>query len=179
MEMGENNMGGDAILEELRSIAFLGGELEIPESHILSGREGQTNWGASGSFAEYLIDVSADVLSGAGAAGIGVLVHGVFSRIRARPDSPREPLSIHDARELLKSHISLHYGIPCEGLIEKQSSSSLTDGVKEFGFVAPDGTEFGGSVGGEDPLRCTKVWRKSADPLMRPEYRPAGGGADR
>lgn len=45
MEMGDNSFGGEEILEELRNIAFLDGQLEFPEMHVVSGREGQTNWG--------------------------------------------------------------------------------------------------------------------------------------
>ncbi|MEU6677671.1 hypothetical protein [Streptomyces sp. NPDC046925] len=171
MEMGENAFGGDEILEQLHKIASLDGKLEFPEMHQLSGRESQTNWGASGSFAEYVIEISANILSTAGAAGVGLLVHKAFSKIRARNDYHPEPLTLEAAQNLLKAHISLHYDIPHEELTEKESTSSLTDGAFTIVFFSPDGAEYGGSVGGEDPLQCTKVWRKNSGPAIRPEYR--------
>ncbi|MGW0833408.1 hypothetical protein [Streptomyces prunicolor] len=171
MEMGENSLGGDAILEELRNIAFLDGQLEFPEMHVVSGREGQTNWGASGSFGEYIIEISANILSTAGAAGVAFVTHKALSKIRGRNEASSGRLSLDEARSLLKTHITLHYQVPGEELTEVESTTSLVDGVFDFTFVASDATEYGGQVGGEEPLQCTKVWRKSPGLAIRPEYR--------
>ncbi len=171
MEMGDNSFGGEEILEELRNIAFLDGQLEFPEMHVVSGREGQTNWGASGSFGEYIIEISANILSTAGAAGVAFVTHKALSKIKSRNDLPVARLSLDEARNLLKTHITLHYQVPGEELTEVESTNSLTNGVFDFTFVTPDATEYGGQVGGEEPLQCTKVWRKSPGLSIRPEYR--------
>ncbi|WP_159031839.1 hypothetical protein [Streptomyces lydicus] len=170
LELDDNSMGGDAILDELRTIAFLDGALEIPASHVLRSSESQTNWGASGSFAEYLIEVSVNLAGGAGAAGLGVVVKSVFDRIQKRSSQERDPLTTEQARSLVKAHIALHYGIQTDSLVEKKSMHSLSDGVKEFTFASQDGVEFGGAIGGSDPARCTRVWSSNPSPVLRPEY---------
>lgn len=89
------------------------------------------------------------------------VTHKALSKIKSRNDLPVARLSLDEARNLLKTHITLHYQVPGEELTEVESTNSLTNGVFDFTFVTPDATEYGGQVGGEEPLQCTKVWRKS------------------
>ncbi|NKI39733.1 hypothetical protein [Streptomyces physcomitrii] len=172
-ETGRTELEGEEIRRELIRIASLDDEAEFPESYQVSGRESETNWGASGSLAEYTIDISANIVATLGAAGISLLVHRAFTRIRGASGHRHDPLTPEQARDLLAEHLLRHYGVAREQLTEQESELALADGLFTYRFLAPDGTEYGGSVSGDDPLRVTRVWRRSEVPALRPEYREA------
>ncbi|MGW0668335.1 hypothetical protein [Streptomyces sp. NPDC002746] len=174
LELDHQSLSGDDILNELQRIPTLDGELGIPHSNSIRGSQSQTNWGASGSFGEYVIDISVNIAGGIGAAGFAALVQTVFGRIAKHSPSPQQPLTPEEARNLLKSHLALHYGVPIEQLTETESTYSLDLSVTELSFLSTDGTEYGGSVGDAgETRRCTRVWRRAATPTVRPEFRTA------
>ncbi|MFK0253477.1 hypothetical protein [Streptomyces sp. NPDC090445] len=174
LEVGELEITSGEILAELGEVATLHGQLKYPASHELKSRESQTSWGASGSFGEYLLDLSVNAGGGLGAIAFSAAIKITFDRIRARATytpPPRDPMTPDEARRLLASHISIHYGVSASQLIEKEHKHSPVEQIHEFSFTSPDGAEYGGIVGSpEDPLECTRVWRKSSTPQARPEY---------
>ncbi|MEU0184180.1 hypothetical protein ABZ312_23760 [Streptomyces sp. NPDC006207] len=173
-ELGEVDATGDDIAEYLHSIATLDGHKEYPTSNVVSIQESRTNWGASGSFAEYAITLASDITGGAGAVAFAAAVRTAFERIktRSRPDAPSAEITAEEAQEILRRHIVRNYDIDNESLQEISSASSPISGTFEFSFLAPDGTEYGGIVSPVDGLPgCTKVWRKSTTPRLRQEFR--------
>jgi hypothetical protein len=161
LELDEVSLTGDDIMRELGRIPTCDDTLEYPHPNSARKAETSTNWGASGSFGEYVLDVSVNLMGGLGAVGVAALVQTIFSRIAKSSNLVLEPLSRNEAGQLLKSHLALHYGVSVEELTEQQSAMALDEGVVSFRFVTSDGTLYGGSVGALGESRCcTRVWRE-------------------
>ncbi|MFD9518034.1 hypothetical protein [Streptomyces sp. NPDC059979] len=170
LELGELDAVGEEIVQELKRITTLDGKLPFPVSHQVTARESQTEWGASGSFGQYMLELSVNYGGGLGAVGTVEVIKAAFKAIRLRSSHPAEqdPLSSDDARALIRRHLSLHFEVPAEQLTESYCESSSNGQVHTFSFVAADGVEYGGTVGGPDePDQCTKVWRKSGEARFR------------
>ncbi|MFF7300277.1 hypothetical protein [Streptomyces sp. NPDC008265] len=170
LEVGELDAAGEYIVQELKRVTTLDGKLAVPVSHQVTARESQTEWGASGSFGQYMLELSVNYLGGLGAVGTVEAIKVAFKAIRLRStNSPeRDLLSPEDARALIRRHISLHFEMPADQLTESYCESSSGGRMHTFSFVAADGVEYGGTIGGPDePDQCTKVWRKSGEARFR------------
>ncbi|MBW5481177.1 hypothetical protein [Streptomyces bambusae] len=154
----------EGIKEDLTALTTLDGKHDFPVSNSLSVRTRETNWGASGSFGEFILDLSNEALGGASGvgivAGIGYLVAKVKGRIR--DTFPSQPIDRAQAAELVRTHIELHYAEPSAVLTEVASSTALDTGIHEFTFKSPSGREYGGTAGEiAGAPTCTKVWCRS------------------
>jgi hypothetical protein len=173
LHLGEIHVNTDDIAKELQSIATLHGQEEYPVANSVRIRQSQTDWGASGSFGEYMIELSNNLGGGIGSVAAIAAIKAAMQKIKSWSSDPSDPesLTTSQACNLLKSHITLHYDVNHEELTETFSSASPGSGIQEFSFVAPNGTEYGGTVGELDGLpRCTRVWSKTATPLTRPAF---------
>ncbi|WP_406187786.1 hypothetical protein [Streptomyces anulatus] len=154
----------EGIKEDLATLTTLDGELDFPVSNSLSVQTSETNWGASGSFGEFILELSSDALGGAGGMGIGAGIGFLISKVKGRTQSafPSQPLDRAQAAELVRTHIALHYTEVGEDLIEIASSLALDTGVHEFTFKSPSGREYGGTAGEiSGAPTCTRVWYKA------------------
>lgn len=170
LELGELDAAGEEIVQELRRITTGYGQLAIPVPHQVTSRESQTEWGASGSFGQYMLELSVNYGGGLGAVATVAAIKSALKSIRLRSSHPNEPepLSSADARTLIRRHLSMHFEVPTDQLTESYCESSSNGQVHTFSFVAADGVEYGGTVGGPDePDQCTKVWRKSGEARFR------------
>ncbi|WP_371593202.1 hypothetical protein [Streptomyces virginiae] len=170
LEVGELDAAGEDVVRELKRITTLDGQLPIPVSHQVTARESQTEWGASGSFGQYMLELSVNYGGGLGAVATVEMIKVAFKAIRLRSSHPveQEPLSADGARALIRRHLSLHFEVPVEQLTESYCESSTNGQIHTFSFTAADGVEYGGTVGGPDePDQCTKVWRKSGEARFR------------
>lgn len=170
LEAGELDGSVDEIIEDLRKITTLDGALAVPAMNTITAREGQTNWGASGSLGEYILQVSSNLGGGVGSVAAVAAIKAALQRIkqRSRDDSLIGELTADQARSLVKSHIYLHYRVLADDLTEKYSSISME--AMEFSFTDPSGVEYGGATGAIMGVpRCTRVWRKGEIVTM-PEF---------
>ncbi|MFJ2820714.1 hypothetical protein ACIO7M_06315 [Streptomyces toxytricini] len=174
LEVGELDMTGQEIVAELRNITTLHGAREFPAENSISARESSLDWGASSSFGEYILELSISAVGGVGAVALGSALRTAFEKIRSHghaPTTPRGPVDADEARRLLYSHIALHYGLKETQLTEISHTHSPADGVHEFSFTTDDGFEYGGVIGSpNEPLECTRVWKKTGPLQLRPEY---------
>ncbi|MGW7330568.1 hypothetical protein ACWGIU_18635 [Streptomyces sp. NPDC054840] len=167
LELGEVDLTADEILHELHKITTLDGKLKYPHPNRLRSTENQHDWGASASFGEYLLEFSSDYGAGVGAAATFAAIQHAFRRISARSTHApsREPISIDEARQLLRDHLAVNFTTALDQLTEIEYSHDLESEMHKFTFALPSGERFGGTIGsGEGALRCTNVWRRSSVP---------------
>ncbi|MFD3379221.1 MULTISPECIES: hypothetical protein [unclassified Streptomyces] len=154
----------EGIKEDLTSLTTLNGTLDFPVSNSLSVQTRETNWGASGSFGEFILDLSTGALGGASGVGIATGIEYVVAKVKGRIQDvfPSQSIDRSQAAELVRTHIELHYTEPSGDLTEVASSTALDTGIHEFTFKSPSGREYGGTAGEiSGAPTCTKVWYKS------------------
>jgi hypothetical protein len=162
-EPGPLDIPQEDTFAELHRVATLNDTLEYPISNVISIKESSTNWGASGTFGEYVISVASGLTGGLGVVALVAATKSVFERVRNRAGSPPEQweLNVEQAEHILKEHIERSYGISRDNLTPIESAVSPNSGQYEFTFSAPDGMGYGGVVSPVGGMPgCTKVWRK-------------------
>ncbi|MEU3492186.1 hypothetical protein ABZ747_01665 [Kitasatospora cineracea] len=170
LEFPEVELPAEQAEKDLSEIATLNGQLPNPVSHYLRVTRTRTSWGAAGSFGDFVIEVSAGILGGAGTVGLTAGVKTVVDKIKSRAHGvlAGTPLTHVQAADLVRSHIELHYSEPSASLVETESSIELDSGGYQFSFKAPSGLEYGGTVGEiAGTPSCTRVWCRSEEDRLR------------
>ncbi|MET9460523.1 hypothetical protein ABZY05_36480 [Streptomyces canus] len=165
------DMSTEEILEELSRIAWAEGG-KYPANFVLSGRHGHHSWGASGSFAEFVIQMSSGMGGGLGVLAVQAAIKGAFEKIRKRAtrDSWENLASEEEARNLARMKIHAHYDIPLEDLALTGSQADASTATYAFSFTGL-GKKFGAQVTTLEGITCcTKVWMQEYDFATRPEF---------
>ncbi|MFI8080590.1 hypothetical protein ACIF6L_07370 [Kitasatospora sp. NPDC086009] len=163
LEFPEVELPAEQAESDLSEIATLSGQLPHPVSHRLRVTRVRTAWGAAGSYGDFIIEVSAGILGGAGTAGLTAGVRTVIDKIKSRALDGLNavPLTRDQAAELVRTHIELHYSEPAATLVEAESVLAIETGGFEFSFKASTGLTYGGTVGEiAGTPSCTRVWCK-------------------
>ncbi|MFG2825516.1 hypothetical protein ACGFX4_39580 [Kitasatospora sp. NPDC048365] len=159
----------DTIREELSKVASLDGSLACPVANSFKAVERRTDWGASSTFAEYMIEVSQGILSNGGSAVVGAAVTMAFNRIKKRTGAQdsRASLTMEGAADLVRRDIERLYDEPTNSLTITASSFTAETNVYEFTLTGTAGT-YRGTVGElEEQPACTHVWFTSSEDRPR------------
>ncbi|MET3984781.1 hypothetical protein [Streptomyces sp. PvR034] len=152
-------------MAELQTLTWMAGK-QYPVMSSLNSRLGIHNWGASSSFVEFVLDMSAGGLGGLSATAIDTAVRDLFSRFRsrARSDEWGALISEEDALSVARSRISTQYSVAVEDLAVQRAEADASDQSHSFGFSHPDGRSFGAVVGiVKDSPTCMRIWREGPE----------------
>ncbi|MFI1923437.1 hypothetical protein [Streptomyces sp. NPDC020377] len=157
-------MPSEDVIKELLSLTHLpGGDYPVM-SHIGS-RQGITNWGASSSFVEFILEMSSSGLGGVGTVAVAAAIKSRYAKFRdrSRGDHWGDMISEETALELARMRIAAQYDVDRESLRLSRSETDAASQRFEFTFNHPDGRSFGAEIG---ILRraptCTRIWRQVA-----------------
>ncbi|GAB3952919.1 hypothetical protein [Streptomyces sparsus] len=158
------DMSVEDTASQLESLTWLSGE-QYPVMSSLNSRHGVHNWGASSSFAEFILNVSAGGLGGLGAAAVDAAVRDLFGKFRERSagDQWGNVISEEDAARVALARISTQYGVPSTELTIHKALTDAANCSHEFSFKHADGRAYGAVVGiVEDSPTCMRLWREVA-----------------
>ncbi|MFF7394555.1 hypothetical protein ACFZAE_39850 [Streptomyces scabiei] len=152
------------VMSELERLTWLAGE-EYPAMSSLQSRQGAYNWGASSSFAEFVLSIASGGMGGLSAMAVDAAVRDVFRKLRERAngDDWGNVISEEEASQVAMSRIATQYGVPSEELTVQRAETYATTPAHEFLFRHADGRTFGAVVGiVKDSPTCMRIWREIA-----------------
>ncbi|MFD5103611.1 hypothetical protein [Streptomyces albidochromogenes] len=152
------------VMSELQTLTWLAGD-EYPAMSSLQSRQGVYNWGASNSFAEFVLSVASGGIGGLSAMAIDAAVRDLFTKLRERAngDDWGSVISEENASQVARSRIATQYGVPSDELTIQRAETDATIRTHEFLFRHTDGRTFGAVVGiVKDSPTCMRIWREAA-----------------
>ncbi|MCX4819963.1 hypothetical protein OG883_08605 [Streptomyces sp. NBC_01142] len=164
LTLDEFQMPAEEVIKELQSLTWLPGA-EYPLMSNISTRQGITNWGASSSFSEFILQMGAGGLGGVQAAAVTTGVSALYGKFRdrSRGDHWGDVISEETALAVAKTHIASQYGVAANSLTLLRSETDAANKSFEFAFNHPDGRSFGAEVGViKDSPTCMRIWRQAA-----------------
>jgi hypothetical protein len=154
----------EEVVRELEALTWLAGE-EYPAMSIMDSRQGVHNWGASASFAEFVLSIASGGLAGLSATAVDAAARDLFRKFRERADGDDwgNVITEEQAVQVAKSRLAMQYGVAPEELsVWKAETDSVTQ-AHTFHFRHPDGRTFGAIVGIiKDSPTCMRIWREAA-----------------
>ncbi|WP_432174562.1 hypothetical protein [Streptomyces sp. Tue6028] len=172
------DMFTEEVVEELDAIAWSEGN-EYPNHSSISAKTGKFNWGASGSFAEIIMEVSSNAGGGVGAVAVTAAIKSVYEKFRSRSQSGawQSMPSPDEAVSIAKSSLHRHYNVAFDNLAVVRSDADAESRRYDFEFSHSDGRKFGATVGAIKGIpSCTRVWAEGNDLMPRPDPTPPDPG---
>lgn len=167
----------EEIVAEFDAITWAGGS-EYPDHSAISAKLGRLEWGASGSFGEFALDVATGSAGGVGAVATVAAIKAMFEKLKGRSqreswdDVPTEDRAIL----LTKSRIHRHYGVAEDKLTVVRSDVDTLASRYDLEFLHEDGRKFGATVGAIAGIAtCTRIWSEGGDPFPRPTLEAPSG----
>jgi hypothetical protein len=154
----------DDVMSELEKLTWLAGD-EYPAMSSLQSRQGVYNWGASNSFAEFVLSIASGGMGGLSAIAIDTAVRDLFRKLRERAsgDDWGNTVSEENACRVARSRIATQYSVPPDELTTQRTETDTTQRTHEFLFRHADGRTFGAVVGiVKDAPTCMRIWREAA-----------------
>ncbi|MFK4118046.1 hypothetical protein [Streptomyces longwoodensis] len=154
----------DDVMSELEKLTWLAGD-EYPAMSSLRSRQGIHNWGASNSFAEFVLSIASGGIGGLSAMVIDTAVRDLFRRLceRANGDDWGDAISEESACQVARSRIATQYSVPSDELTVQRTETDTAQRTHEFLFRHADGRTFGAVVGlVKDAPTCMRIWRVAA-----------------
>ncbi|MFE8960319.1 hypothetical protein [Streptomyces iakyrus] len=150
------------IMSELEKLTWLAGD-EYPAFSSLQSRQGVYNWGASNSFAEFILSVASGGMGGLSAIAIDAAVRDMFRKLRERAngDDWGDVISEENASQVARSRLATQYNVPSDELTTLRAETNTEQRTHEFLFRHSDGRKFGAVVGiVKDSPTCMRIWRE-------------------
>ncbi|WP_327375416.1 hypothetical protein OG393_16545 [Streptomyces sp. NBC_01216] len=157
-------MPADDVIKELEALTWLPGA-EYPVMSHISARQGVTNWGASSSFMEFVLEMSSSGLGGVATLAVSAAVKELYSKLRGRSQGDHwgDVISEETAVAVAKQRIASQYGVEGDSLTLSRSETDAANRSFHFAFSHPDGRSFGAEVGIlKDAPTCMRIWRQVA-----------------
>ncbi|MEU5689539.1 hypothetical protein DEJ48_18795 [Streptomyces venezuelae] len=157
-------MPADDIIKELEALTWLRGA-EYPAMSHISSRQGITNWGASSSFMEFVLEMSSNGMGGVTTVVVSEAVKALYSKLRRRSQGDHwgNVISEETAIAVAKQRIASQYDVEGDSLTLSRSETDAANHSFHFTFSHPDGRSFGAEVGIlRDAPTCMRIWRQVA-----------------
>ena len=157
-------MPADDIIKELENLTWLRGA-EYPVMSHISSRQGITNWGASSSFMEFVLEMSSNGMGGVTTVVVSEAVKALYSKLRRRSQGDHwgDVISEETAIAVAKQRIATQYDVEGDNLTLSRSETDAANRSFHFIFSHPDGRSFGAEVGIlRDAPTCMRIWRQVA-----------------
>ncbi|WP_128643420.1 hypothetical protein [Streptomyces sp. SS] len=155
-------MPADDVIKELEALTWLRGA-EYPTMSRISSRQGITNWGASSSFIEFVLEMSSNGAGGVGTVVVAAAVKALYSKFRERSQGDHwgDVVPEETAIAVAKLRIASQYSVESESLTLSRSETDAANRSFTFTFNHPDGGSFGAEVGIlKDAPTCMRIWRQ-------------------
>ncbi|WP_428952012.1 hypothetical protein [Streptomyces sp. cg35] len=172
------DMFTEEVLDELDTIAWCEGN-HYPNHSSISAKTGKHNWGASGSFADILMEVSSNTGGGIGAVAITAAIKSVYEKFKKRSQGGawQSMPSAEEAVSHAKSSLYQHYNVAFDSLTVVRSDADAESLRHDFEFSHSDGRKFGATVGAIKGIpSCIRVWAEGDDLMPRPDPTPPDPG---
>ncbi|MFE7515625.1 hypothetical protein ACFU8I_31035 [Streptomyces sp. NPDC057540] len=158
------DMPADDVIKELEALTWLRGA-QYPAMSQISSRQGITNWGASSSFMEFVLEMSSNGAGGVATVVVSEAVKALYSKLRGRSrgDHWEDVVSEETAIAVAKRRITSQYNVEGDSLTLSRSETDAANRSFHFTFSHPDGRSFGAEVGIlKDAPTCMRIWRQVA-----------------
>ncbi|GHF80239.1 hypothetical protein [Streptomyces griseosporeus] len=170
------SMSTEEILDELSKIAWAEGG-EYPAHFVLRGQHGHHSWGASGSFGEFVLQLSSGMGGGLGVVAVQAAIKSTFEKIRKRAarDSWENLATEEEAQNVARMKINSHYDVALDDLTLVGSDVDAQAAKYAFNFRDAQGRSFGAEVMPlEGIVCCSRIWMRNYEMTPRPEFRSEG-----
>ncbi|MEU3952835.1 hypothetical protein AB0F45_11000 [Streptomyces achromogenes] len=157
-------MPADDVIKELEALTWLRGT-EYPAMSHISSRQAITNWGASSSFMEFILEMSSNGMGGIATVVVSEAVKALYSKLRERSQGDHwgDAVSEETAIAVAKQRIASQYSVEGDSLTLSRSETDAENRRFHFAFSHPDGRSFGAEVGLlKDAPTCMRIWRQVA-----------------
>ncbi|MFJ3580972.1 hypothetical protein ACIPPS_01875 [Streptomyces sp. NPDC090127] len=156
-------MATEEVIKELQALTWLP-DAEYPLMSHISVRHGITNWGASSTFAEFVLEMGAGGLGGVEAVAVTAAIRSLYGKFRGRSQGDHwgDMIPEDTAAAEAKRRIAAQYEVEAETLTLSRSETDAANKTFDFTFTHSDGRSFGAQVGVlRDSPTCMRIWRQA------------------
>ncbi|WP_330297758.1 hypothetical protein [Streptomyces sp. NBC_00503] len=164
LSLSSFQMSADDVIKELQALTWLRGA-EYPAMSQISSRQGITNWGASSSSIEFVLEMSSNGAGGVATVVVSGAVKALYAKFRERSQGDRwgSMVSEETAAAVAKQRIASQYSVEGDSLTLSRSETDAATRSFHFAFSHPDGRSFGAEVGiVKEAPTCMRIWRQVA-----------------